>query len=77
MKLSELKQTRMSQIDMSEIYDKIKCWVDAGSKEVYFNHRGNEKEDEITDLQVAKLREDGYTVEWNRPCLRYEVSGWE
>lgn len=77
MNLQELKQNIRAETDMSDIYSKIKDWAAQGSKEVYFNHRGNEEEDEISEVQVAILREQGYTVEWNRPCLWYEVSGWQ
>lgn len=77
MNLQELKQSIRAEVDMSDIYYKIKSYAEDGSKEVYFNHRGNEDEDEISEVQVAILREAGYTVEWNRPCLWYGVSGWK
>lgn len=76
MNLQELKQNIRVETDMSTIYSKIKRYAEDGGKEVYFNHRGNEEEDEISDVQVAILREQGYTVEWNRACLWYEVGGW-
>jgi len=76
MNLQELKQNIRVETDMSDIYSKIKEWAELGSKEVYFNHRGNEEEDEISEVQVAILCENGYTVEWNRACLWYEISGW-
>lgn len=76
MNLQELKQNIRVETDMSEIYSKIKVWAESGSSEVYFNHRGNEEEDEISEVQVAILRENGYTVGWNRSCLWYEISGW-
>lgn len=77
MNLQELKQNIRVETDMSDIYSKIKRYAQDGGKEVYFNHRGNEQEDEISDVQVAILREAGYTVEWNRACLWFEVSGWK
>lgn len=70
MNLSELKQSLLDEEDMTEIYSKIRGWAVQGSKEVYI------KQDEITELQVDKLRENGYKVEWNRSCLWYEISGW-
>lgn len=76
MTLDELKQNIRVETDMSSIYSKIKSYAEDGEKEVYFNHRGCEEEDEISDTQVDILREAGYTVRWNRPCLWYEVSGW-
>lgn len=76
MNLEELKNGICVQTDMSAIYSKIKSYAEDGSNEVYFNHRGCEEEDEISDLQVEILREAGYTVHWNRACLWYEVSGW-
>lgn len=77
MNLQELRQNIRVETDMSDIYSKIKRYAQDGEKEVYFNHRGNEQEDEISDVQVAILREAGYTVEWNRACLWFEVSGWK
>lgn len=77
MNLQELKQSIRAEVDMSDIYYKIKSYAKEGNKEVYFNHRGNEEEDEISEVQVAILSEAGYTVEWNRSCLWYEVSGWK
>lgn len=76
MNLQELKQQVSVETDMSDIYWKIKSYARDGEKEVLFNHRGNAEEDEISDVQVAILREQGYTVNWNRACLWYEVSGW-
>jgi hypothetical protein len=76
MNLQELKQNIQVETDMSDIYSKIKILAESGSNEVYFNHHGNKEEDEISEVQVAILREQGYTVEWNRTCLWYEVSGW-
>lgn len=76
MNLQQLKSNIHTESDMSAIYYKIKSYAQDGEKEVYFNHRGNEEEDEISDVQVAILRENGYTVEWNRACLWYEISGW-
>jgi hypothetical protein len=76
MNLAQLKQNIRVETDMSFIYSKIKSYAEDGDKEVYFNHRGNEEEDEITEVQVAILREAGYAVEWNRACLWYQVSGW-
>lgn len=76
MNLSELKQNIRVETDMSSIYSKIKSYAEDGEKEVYFNHCGRKEEDEISDAQVEILRENGYTVTWNRACLWYEVSGW-
>lgn len=76
MNLQELKQSIRSEADMSSIYKKIKRCAEAGEKKVYFDHRGCEEEDEITDTQVEILREQGYAVHWERACLWYEVSGW-
>lgn len=77
MNLKELKQNIRVKTDMCGIYSKIKRYAQDDEKEVYFNHRGNEEEDEISDVQVDILREQGYTVEWNRPCLWYQISGWK
>lgn len=79
MNLNELKQNIRVETDMSDVYSKIKRYAEDGTKEVYFHHRdrGNKEEDEISEVQVAILREAGYTVDWNRPCLWYEVSGWK
>ena len=71
MKLQELKQSLFDAEDMTEIYAKIKRWTAEGDEEVNFS------QDEISDTQIEKLREDGYTVCWNRPCLWWEVSGWK
>lgn len=76
MNLQELKQSIRVEVDMSDIYDKIKRYAEDGDSYVTFSHRSSE-EDDITEIQVAILREAGYTVEWNRPCLWYEVSGWK
>ena len=56
---------------MTAIYAKIKRWAAEGDEEVNFS------QDEISDTQIERLREDGYTVHWNRPCLWWEVSGWK
>lgn len=77
MNLQELKQSIRVETDMSDIYSRIKRNAEDGESYVTFSHRGCEEEDEITDVQVAILREAGYDVEWNRPCLWYEVSGWK
>lgn len=71
MNLQELKQSLFDAEDMTEIYARIKRWADEGDEEVNFS------QDEISDTQIEKLREDGYTVHWNRPCLWWEVSGWK
>jgi hypothetical protein len=77
MKLSDLKQNIRVETDMSDIYSKIKRVAEGGDNCAYFDHRGCEEEDQISEVQVAILREAGYTVEWNRPCLWYEISGWK
>jgi hypothetical protein len=77
MNLQELKQNIRVQVDMSDIYYKIKQYAEDGESYVPFSHRGCKEEDEISEVQVAILREAGYTVDWNRPCLWYEVSGWK
>ena len=77
MNLQELKQNLRVETDMSDIYSKIKRYAEDGEKYVPFDHRGCEEFDEISEVQVAILRENGYTVDWNRPCLWYEVSGWK
>lgn len=71
MNLQELRQSLFDAEDMTEIYAKIKRWAVEGDEEVNFS------QDEISDTQIEKLREDGYTVHWNRPCLWWEVSGWK
>ena len=71
MNLKELKQSLFDAEDMTEIYAKIKRWAAEGDEEVNFS------QDEISDTQIEKLREDGYTVHWNRPCLWWGVSGWK
>jgi hypothetical protein len=76
MNLQELKSGIRAEVDMSDIYSKIKSYAEDGESYVPFSHRGNEEEDEISEFQVAILREAGYTVDWNRPCLWYEISGW-
>lgn len=77
MNLQELKQSIRVETDMSDIYYRIKLDAECGESYSTFSHRGNEEEDEISDVQVAILREAGYTVEWDRACLWYEVSGWK
>lgn len=77
MKLSELKQSIRVEVDMSDIYRRIKRNAEDGESYATFSHRGSEDDDEISEVQVAILREAGYTVQWNRPCLWYEVSGWK
>lgn len=77
MNLQELKQSIRVEVDMSDIYDKIKRNAEDGESYIIFHHRGCEKEDEISDVQVTILRDAGYTVEWERACLWYEVSGWK
>lgn len=77
MNLQELKQTLRAETDMAYIYEKIKLYAQGGEKYVPFDHRGNEGDDEISEIQVAILRENGYTVDWNRACLWYEVGGWK
>lgn len=77
MKLSELKSNIYEQVDMSAIYSRIKSYAEDGESYVTFDHRGCEEDDEISEAQVDILREAGYTVQWNRPCLWYEVSGWK
>lgn len=71
MNVKELKQSLFDAEDMTEIYAKIKRWAAEGDEEVTFSDY------EISDTQIEKLREDGYTVRWNRPCLWWEVSGWK
>lgn len=80
MTLEELKQTRRAYEDnatltMEEIYSRILDCYENGNA-CYFKHGSSSFEDEISDHQVAQLWSDGYTVEWNRACLWYEVSGW-
>lgn len=77
MNLQELKQSIGVETDMSDIYYKIKMAALDGDEYAIFNHRGCEEEDEITDVQVGVLREQGYIVQWCRACLWYEVSGWK
>lgn len=77
MNIQELKQSIRVETDMSAIYDKIQRYAEFGDDYVTFDHRGSEEEDQISEVQVAILREAGYTVEWNRPCLWYQVSGWK
>lgn len=77
MNLQELKHNLRVETDMSDIYAKIRSYAEDGESYVPFNHRGCAEEDEITDVQVAILREQGYTVTWERACLWYEVSGWK
>lgn len=77
MKLSELKSNIYKEVDMSAIYSRIKAYVEIGESYVPFDHRGCEEEDKISEVQVAILREAGYTVQWSRACLWYEVSGWK
>jgi len=77
MNLQELKSYMRVETDMSDIYSKIKSYAEDGESYVPFSHRGYEEEDEISEVQVAILREAGYTVDWNRPCLWFEVSGWK
>ena len=77
MKLSELKSNIYEEVDMSAIYSRIKHYAETGESYVPFDHRGCDEDDEISEVQVAILREAGYTVEWNRACLWYEVSGWK
>lgn len=77
MKLSYLKSSIYEEVDMSYIYSRIKSYAEGGESYVPFDHRGCEEEDQISEVQVAILREAGYTVQWNRACLWYEVSGWK
>ena len=77
MRLKDLKQNIKLETDMSGIYEKIKFYAKDGESYVPFHHRGCESEDEISEAQVAILREQGYTVTWERSCLWYEVSGWK
>lgn len=77
MRLKDLKQNIKLETDMSSIYEKIKFYAEDGESYVPFYHRGCESEDEISEAQVAILREQGYTVTWERSCLWYEVSGWK
>lgn len=76
MNLEELKQSLDNKMDMSYIYSKIRNAAEDGETKVYFDHRGSEDDDEISDTQVEILREQGYAVHWERACLWYEVSGW-
>lgn len=76
MNLQELKENLHVKTDMTYIYSKIKSYAEDGEKQAYFNHRGCQDEDEISEVQVAILREQGYDVSWNRACLWYQVSGW-
>ncbi|MNV96873.1 hypothetical protein D3C71_1919200 [compost metagenome] len=76
MNLQELKQNIRDEVDMSAIYSRIKCEAQAGESSTRFSHGYIDQEDEISEVQVAILRENGYTVEWNRACLWYEISGW-
>lgn len=77
MNLSELKSSVYVETDMSDIYSRIKRDARAGERYATFGFGSSCWEDEITETQVAILRQQGYTVEWNRPCLWYEVSGWK
>lgn len=77
MNIKELKENLHSKSDMTRIYAKIKSHAEDGERLVRFSHRGCAEEDEITEAQVDILYNQGYTVEWNRPCLWYEVSGWK
>ena len=79
MTLNELIMTsekeEYSTLTMDEIYEQIKYCYD-GNLNCYFRHGSSSCDDEISKRQVDQLRADGYTVEWNRACLWYEVSGW-
>jgi hypothetical protein len=77
MNLQELKHSLNNDTDMSKIYAKIKEYATSDWSYCPFAHGNITVEDEISDLQVEILRVEGYTVEWNRPCLWYEVSGWK
>ena len=61
---------------MDDIYSIIKENYHAGSSSCVLRHGNASWVDEISKRQVDQLRADGYTVEWNRACLWYEVSGW-
>ena len=81
MTLDELKEETQEQEEetyytMDEIYSIIKENYQAGNRSCVFRHGTVGWVDEISERQVDQLRADGYTVEWNRACLWYEVSGW-
>lgn len=79
MTLNELTMTSEKEEDstltMGEIYAYIQYCYDR-CLSCHFHHGSASRDDEISVLQVNQLRVDGYTVEWNRACLWYEVSGW-
>lgn len=76
MNLQELKQELRQNTDMTKIYSKIRSYAEDGEDQVLFNCNGDDW-NEISQAQVDILREDGYTVEWNRACLWFEVGGWK
>lgn len=76
MNLQALKQNIRVETDMSDIYAKIRRYAEDGESYVTFRHGSIAHDDEISEVQVAILREAGYTADWNRPCLWYEVSRW-
>lgn len=71
MNLQELKQGLRQNTDMTSIYSKIKSCAEEGEAYAIFT------EDELSATQREILRDAGYTVEWERPCLWYEISGWK
>lgn len=75
MNLQELKQSIRLETDMSNIYSEIK--IAALNGRDYATFRCELDYEEITEMQIEVLREQGYTVYWNRPCLWYEVGGWK
>lgn len=87
MKLRELQQELYAEmgvnLDMTKHYDRIKEAALSKERSIwfadYYDVKDPTKWDEygLTENQVKELRDNGFTVEFNRYLDRpFEVSGW-
>lgn len=79
MNLEELRKAIYATAGMQPIHQKILDKSIQGENSVRFdyNHTNVPVEGKMNSRQAEILREDGYTIEYNRACLWYEVSGWD
>ena len=70
MKLSELKGAVRDTPLYREVIRDIKAAALAGQQAVTYD------QDKINDVIINRLKEDGYTVNYNNALGMYSLSGW-
>lgn len=82
MDLNEARDVYQNNVDgestltLDAIYERIRQAAKDGEKEIQLNVTNYASTTQISERQVEVLRSKGYTVNYNRPCLWYEISGW-